>query len=63
MQRAKLLVNQIAALNSPFSQDELFTYIIKGLGLIYQPFTKALEARIALAMFDDLFGLLYYKQL
>ncbi|KAL3524729.1 hypothetical protein ACH5RR_013101 [Cinchona calisaya] len=58
VQNAKSISDQLAALQSPVSDDDLVEYVLDGLGPAYSPFVSGLEARLHFINFDDLYGLL-----
>lgn len=63
MQRAKNLSNQLLALNSPISNDDLVGAILDGLGPDYRPFVRSIEAKLQMPSYDELLGLLLTEEL
>ena len=57
-QRAKGMVDQLVALQSPINDDDLVYVITSGLSPEYRPFIRSLENRTDMVTFDDLYGLL-----
>ena len=63
MQRAKALSDQLVALHSPVSNNDLVSYITEGLGGSDRPFVRALEARLDTVSYEDLYGLLLSEEM
>lgn len=62
MQHSKALDDQLTALGSLVSMDDLAHAITKGLGRNYTPFVRAFENRHDDVLFDDLYGLLLSEE-
>ena len=56
------MYDQLQALGSPISEDDLIHVITNGLGAVYRPFTRSLENRTTDISFDDLYGLLLSEE-
>ncbi|XP_019237368.1 PREDICTED: uncharacterized protein LOC109217567 [Nicotiana attenuata] len=62
VQKAKEIVDKLAALQHPVPNDDLVEFVLAGLGPAYRPFTRSLESRQEDISFDALYGLLLNEE-
>ncbi|KAG5611748.1 hypothetical protein H5410_023029 [Solanum commersonii] len=60
--KAKGILDRLAALQHPISNDDLVEYVLAGLGPTYRPFTRLLESRQEEISFDILYGMLLNEE-
>ncbi|KAG5588873.1 hypothetical protein H5410_039387 [Solanum commersonii] len=62
VQGAKSIVDKLAALQHPITNDDLVEFVLAGLGPAYRPFTRSLESRHDDVTFDALYGMLLNEE-
>lgn len=62
MRKARTIADQLAAFGCPVEDGVLVCDVLAGLGTEYRPFTRAIEARIHPASFDELYALLLSEE-